>query len=397
MKKIFTILICLTLVFTSVFAEDVRSIGMGGEHITDYSDIYTLDRNPAGLGLAGKHNLWSTTDIYFGGPITDMVDIAKQQMNAAPAPTDPTMPPDDPAASDAAAQAQSDMMNALTDMIAKNNGVDVNLAIKGPLSFGLIVNGFGFSLSEKLYVDASIPSVTKLQANVGLEVDTTMGYGHNFDLGLNDIALGFTVSGFARLPNIGIDDSLTGFMNSMSTFDPMNMPATSTYGYSISAGAQWTFANFLSIGAVWKDIYAPTYTFTSENVSKVFELGGQKPVVNKKDQAVAVGIGLNIPTKWTFGIISSWTVYADHENILDFMAKDKLVRNPMLGFGAGTEVTLFKSISVRAGIKDSYLSAGCGIRLGIFNIDAAIYGKELGLEPGTKPQLNTALSISFKK
>ena len=44
-----------------------------------------------------------------------------------------------------------------------------------------------------------------------------------------------------------------------------------------------------------------------------------------------------------------------------------------------------------------YPSAGVGARLGAFNIDAAIFGRELGLEPGTRPQLNLAISLEFFK
>ena len=109
-----------------------------------------------------------------------------------------------------------------------------------------------------------------------------------------------------------------------------------------------------------------------------------------------MGIGIKIPTSFTFGIISSWTAYVDHENILVFFDENNL-RNPILGFNAGTELELFKTIRLRLGINESYLSAGVGLKLGVFHVDAAIFGSELGLEPGAKPNLNAALSISFHK
>ena len=33
---------------------DVRSLGMGGAHVVDTNDFYTLLKNPAGLALSGK-------------------------------------------------------------------------------------------------------------------------------------------------------------------------------------------------------------------------------------------------------------------------------------------------------------------------------------------------------
>ena len=53
MKKLLTILLCL-VISVSLFAQtDVRSLGMGGNHITDYSDIYTVQRNPVVMRVFG--------------------------------------------------------------------------------------------------------------------------------------------------------------------------------------------------------------------------------------------------------------------------------------------------------------------------------------------------------
>ena len=169
-------------------------------------------------------------------------------------------------------------------------------------------------------------------------------------------------------------------------------------GYGINAGAQYEFANFLSAGIVWNNILAPTFTTDiplDEDSDKEFTFKDARK--DKLDSTLAVGFGVKIPTSFSMGIISSWTAYLDHDNILDFFAKDKIVKNPILGLSAGTEVVLFKTIALRLGINESYLAAGCGIRLAAFNIDAAVFGSELGLEPGAKPQLNAALSISFRR
>ena len=138
----------------------------------------------------------------------------------------------------------------------------------------------------------------------------------------------------------------------------------------------------------------PFYSFDEEGELPEFSLKDAERVI--KPSSLAVGVGIKIPTGFTFGVISSWTAYVDHENVFEFFKEDNL-RNPLLGLNVGTEIELFKTILLRVGMNDSYLSAGCGLKLGVFRIDAALFGSELGLEPGSKPNLNAALSISFQK
>ena len=59
MKKLLTVLFCL-IISVCLFAQtDVRSYGMGGYHVTDYSDVYTTLKNPASLAYAKKHSLYA--------------------------------------------------------------------------------------------------------------------------------------------------------------------------------------------------------------------------------------------------------------------------------------------------------------------------------------------------
>ena len=87
----------------------------------------------------------------------------------------------------------------------------------------------------------------------------------------------------------------------------------------------------------------------------------------------------------------------DCNDLVSAFSNDPTKRNPALEFSAGTEIVFFKTIILRFGVDEMYPAAGIGIRLGAFNIDASIYGQELGYEPGARPQLNTAFSIGFYK
>ena len=380
MKKIFTILLCLVISVSLFAQEDVRSMGMGGNHITDYSDVYITQKNPAGLGFAGKHDLWTNTQVEIGGPLEDFMNIADNLANS-----------DNDSGDDS-----SGIEDAIIDLVKENNGLATGLSLVGPLQFGFIKNNFGLLFSEELFVDVNVPSISRGNVDIGLDINLLLGYGHKIDLGIHDIALGISANLFSRAINIGVDGSLTEIFDKVEDMD--NLPATSMIGYGINAGVQYEFANFLSAGIVWNNILAQTYTTDiplDEDSDKEFTFKDARK--EKLDPTLAVGFGVKIPTSFTLGIISSWTAYLDHDNILDFFAKDKIVRNPILGLSAGTEVVLFKTIALRLGIHESYPAAGCGIRLAAFHIDAAVFGSELGLEPGAKPQLNAALSISFHR
>jgi hypothetical protein len=85
---------------------------------------------------------------------------------------------------------------------------------------------------------------------------------------------------------------------------------------------------------------------------------------------------------------------ADYRDFLDLFKP--IYRNPILNATLGTEVIFLDVISLRAGINETYLATGLGLDLTLFQIDLALYGKELGIDPGKRPLLNMDLSLSFQ-
>lgn len=402
MKKLLTILICL-LISVSLFAtEDVRSMGMGGLHVTDYSDIYTLDKNPASLGFSDKHNLWINTQFNVSGPLSEIGTAANDIINS--------MESSEMEGSEMESTESSDSTNELvgqiTDIVSKNNGLTVNLDVVPLLNFGFIKNGFGLLLSTNIYTDVDIPSVNSVGINLGLNGNIKLGYGYKFDFGANDIAIGVSGDFFSNFVDVGIKGSLTELMSLAGGSDNSensnssvldNIPITSMKGFSLTSGLHYRYSNFLNVGIVWNNMLSSTNTTNATKVEgeiTSFAPDYSNGTKGKLDSKLAVGIGVKVPVNF---IITSMNIYLDHENVFDFFPSDKLVRNPILGLSAGLEAVLLKTFSLRLGINESYLAAGVGVRLGSFNIDAAVYGSELGLEPGDRPQLNTSISIAFRK
>lgn len=402
MKKTLTVLLCL-LISVSLFAvEDTRSKGMGGYHVTDYSDIYTLKKNPASLAFSEKHTLWLNLQGDAAGPLQDMYAVGEDLLAA----TESSENYDDYENSNeetATTDPSQELITKVTSIIEENNGFTTSFNIVPFLNFGFSNKGFGLLVSTDVYTNINVPSVTNVNLDIGFNADIDLGYGYNFDFGANDIAVGLSAKFFTNLMNVGFSGTLTELMNltednventESSILD--SIPMTTMKGFSITSGLHYRYANFLNVGVVWNNMISSTNTANilidpeTQEVKFDYDNGTK----SKLDSQLAVGFGVKVPVN---NIITSLNVYVDHENVIDFFVTDKIVKNPILGFNAGVEAVLLKAFSFRVGINESYLAAGFGVRLGAFNIDAAVYGSELGLEPGDRPQLNTSISVAFRK
>ena len=361
---------------------DVRSLGMGGTHIVDTNDFYTLLKNPAGLAFTGKKNMISVIAVNVGGPldkvpgIIDDLNMGKQVEDIIPA------------------------------IVADGMNVNLNLGLDGPICFGKISEtGFGWGFFETVNVDANIPSITLAKLTAKVEMGFVMGFGFKFDLGAGtSVSVGASGEAFAQIPRIAMQDSLTNILDSVQE-GTENLPFTSAIGLSCDVGAQVRLLNFIDAAIVWEDIFSPYFTKTT-TLGEV----EQDPSVLYSDfgnptfQAMnfRVGAGVNVfPNGALGGLISSLKVQLDIKDFglffRHFIDKElsALERSPWLNFSAGVEAGLMSFIYARLGYSDGFLSLGASVKLGALNLDAAIYTRELGRTPGANNQLNVAVSLGL--
>ena len=393
MKKIIAILVILcvagalfaadaNVTFKGMSALDNRSSGMGGGFVTDTSDYFTLMRNPAGLAFSGRHNLIGVTNINLGGPFEEALEIVQN----------PDMLSD-----------QTAIINEAKGLLSENK-LNIGFSLGGPIAIGgTYKNGFGWGLADQVKVNVSAPS-TIVKANVELDGDFILGYGHAIDLGaLGKIAAGLSADIYAQVPYMNVNANLMNLLTAtdMTSYLTNLMQFKTSTGANFNLGLQWRFLDFLNVGAVINNMVSvvanSTLTVDPENLDPAALLVFADSFQTTTGAGTLdIGVGLDIPTKWTLGLISSWGAYADIKDVFGCMKNDPLERNPILNMSIGTEMTLLNFISVRGGISDTYLHAGVGLRLLGLHIDAAVYGKELGTEPGTAPQMNAAISIGIR-
>lgn len=393
MKKIISIILAVSLIAAAFAADttvtfkgmptlDNRSMGMGGSHVTDTSDYFTLLRNPAGLAFSGRHNLIGVTNINLGGPFEEIFDLYNSGALSG----------DDPTA----------ILEPAMGLI-KDKKLNVGFNVGGPLAFGgTYNNGFGWGLYDQILFGFSAPS-TIVKANMEVDLDLVFGYGHKFSFGkAGDLAVGVSTDIYSQTPymsakfdlfNMGGGDFMDTLTNSMAL--------ASTTGFNVNAGVQYRFLDFLDAALVYNNFFGAVQQkdinldMLEQDPTTVLPFDGEmKTTVGAG--TLDFGVGVDVPTFWSLGIISNLNVYADVKDLVGVFKADPLEKNPVLNLTFGSEITLLNCISARVGIKDSYLNAGVGLRLLGLHIDAALFGKELGKEPGEAPQFNCAISFCIK-
>ena len=366
---------------------DVRSLGMGGMHITDTADFYTILKNPAGLGLAGGKMMISVVSANIGGPLQELPGVYNQYIQG------------------------EEITDIVSDLMQRDVNLNLGVGLDGPLCFGSISkNGLGWGFFESVKVDANIPSITLAEVTAQLEVGFVLGYGFTLDFGAGtSISVGASGEAYALVPRLAVRDSLTNIMDMVSGSGEQNqfnnIPLNSVIGLSCDVGAQVRLFDFIDVAAVWEDAYSPyksTTTTVGEAMSDYSVLFANYGEAQFQTGKFRGGVGLNLlPNGILGGLISSLKVQADVKDIMlfvkQFIKKDVslLEKSPWLNVTAGAEVGLMHFIYGRVGYSDGFASVGASLKLGAFNIDAALYTNELGRTPGTNSQMNAAVSVGL--
>ncbi|MCR4939348.1 MAG: hypothetical protein K5930_04470 [Treponemataceae bacterium] len=368
---------------------DVRSLGMGGMHATDTTDFYTILKNPAGLGLTGPKTMITVVSANIGGPLEKLPDVLEKY------------------------QAGEEPMNIAAGLLEEGAKLNFGVGLDGPLCFGSISkNGFGWGFFESVKVDALIPSVTLARLTAQLEAGLVFGYAYALDFGAgSSLSVGATAEGYALVPRLAVQDSLVNIIslatgegaNSGSQFD--DIPINTVVGLSCDLGVQLRLFNFIDAAVVWDDVYSvyksseTTFGEAMADYSVLFANFGD---LAKQESKFRVGLGLNLlPNGILGGLISSLKVQADVKDFMlfyrHFVEKNvsPLEKNPLFNIGAGAELGLMHFIFGRVGFSEGFISVGASLKIGALHLDAALYTKELGLNPGENSQMNAAVSFGL--
>lgn len=344
-----------------------RLNGMGGRHAALADDFSSLFSNPAGfVGVREELSVAELTVSAYG-PIFDIVDASQDFLGG-----DGTLD---------------------LSPIVGPGGFAAGVDAAGPLSFGWVGRSLGFGFFNRTRVDSSAKGLT-LSATASEEFLVTGGYAFRF---LNRdghvMDAGFLGKGFIR-GSLALQSSILTVTDLFDGNPLETQPFNTVAGVGADLGILYRFAQTYSAGLVFRDAYSPALKTVYGSASDFFNgaEGDGSYVTVRPSLDVGFAYQPRIPVLDRY--LSRFSLLLDYKDVLGFM--DLIPRNPILNLGIGAEVVVLDALSLRAGIADAAPSLGFGIDFSFMQLDFAMRGVELGLDPGAQTTYAIDLGLLFR-
>ena len=346
-----------------------RMSALGGPHAASVSGVDAIFENPAGFVAEETEFSFGAIVVNPAGPVFDMAGLMLSG---------------------------GDLLTGAAGLFDDSGRLYFQADLLGPLSFAYAGKGLGFGLFNRTVATVNAASLFNVAYSASEEIMLAGGYAYRFALGDgHTIDLGIMPKSFIRA-SVGDVASLTDIMALVS--DPGSLlasPLTMVSGVGFDAGVQWTYRRSLTVGFVAHDAYSPAMVTTYDS----YEAFADSPSSGVSAYAVvpavlSVGAAYDVPWPLLGRLGADLLVLVDYTDLLDLFSA--LPRNPILNVSFGAELTLLDILSLRAGVKDALPTAGFGIDLSVFTFSLAMYGEELGLEPGSRPVFNLLVAFEFK-
>jgi len=350
-----------------------RTAALGGYHAAAADGFDAIFENPAGFANPEQELSVARLTVNLAGPVFGMASIATS--------------------------GGADLVSALPSLLDPQGRLYFSTDIAGPVAFGYVGKGLGFSLFNRTLVTIDAVSLLVATMEVNEELLLTGGYAHRFELGNgHSVDLGIQAKGFARTGVAAsgtVEDLMFALMD--PTLLDSGLPFKTVTGLGVDLGLRWTSPFGLGLGLVARDAYSPAIINLYSSFADFrsgpagAKIGGPEAALIHPD--MSLGLVYRLPFDFLDAMGATVTVMADYRDILDLFSI--IPRNAALNASAGVEVVLLDILSLRAGIRDALPSAGFGIDLSAFSFSLAMYGSELGLEPGSRPVYNLLVSLDF--
>ncbi len=339
---------------------------LGGPHTTMNDGFSCLLNNPAGFRSAKPEISVAQLSLGLKGPIFDMANLVVD--------------------------------DNLSDIPSLLKGIYTGIDLLGPLSFGYIGNGLGFGIYGNTISTVSSVDPLTLEIKLGEEVVICGGYALRLPLGeetYHSLDFGMLLKGsFKGL--VDFEESAVNITD-VSSSTILDAPFDLITGIGFDIGLRYTYKDIFAAGLVGRDPFSPTL-HTEYSSLRSFSSGDASTGTSYGIVPFALDAGVmyspRLPDTNLF--VSRVRFYADYYDILDFWLYPSLATNPLLHIGLGSDVTILEILNLRVGFYQGLFSAGFGLNLHYFVLDAAMFGTELSTEPGLHPVYNIQLGISFK-
>ena len=285
--------------------------------------------------------------------------------------------------------------NALLNQVVSNG-----IGARTQFGVGWVGDGFGIASANTLVFDAP-KAETVLGATVNLDVDSAFifGYSHKIELGDElSLAVGGDLQALAkvRVANLSLQDVMTAVGSSdvvsylLTQFD--DIQAGWAIGGNVGTTVEW---RFLRGSLAIRDIGHTRYQMYRTSLDKL----QNSNLGTKLNGSFIVPMTMRVG----FGIDPGWDLFNPKFHVEYIQPLATEAQSVAAGYGsfltrlnAGAELELLNMLSLRGGLRGGYLTAGVGLDLFVFEVNAAVWAEETGFYLGDAPQMAGNLEIAFR-
>jgi len=391
MKRLFPVLVLL-LAGSAVFANTINEIpfmpmspgllGRGGSGIADARGYDALFTNPAGFSRdPSAFTLSSTTSWVYARP-DEFLGLLGQFA--------------------AGTSSTSSLLTFMSNQVTRG-GLGAGAA------WGIGYVGGGLGLGASLILDSTLsgPSLLGATGNLTGTIGFIVGLSVPFDLAGFKVHVGGDVRPMVRvhapLPNSAAVDMLDALANGGDVLAALGTAQT-FYGVGIGLDAGVIAElGWFNVGISIRDLAGTQFRYNYSTFSAVqsaitsslqFPTTGTLETANQYTIPMDIGIGLDFhPDLGTLANIVDPTVTLEMRNLVGALAGTAV---PWTLLHAGVETRFFSFFTVRGGLNQGFLTAGAGMKFLFFDLNFAVFTRELGLHVGDQPLSGMTMDASLR-
>lgn len=353
---------------------DARAAALGGYHAAETAGLSTLFANPACFTTASGEFVVAGASAQLSGPVFDIAGLIIDD--------------------------KLKDLTALAGLMDPSGRLYTALDSAGPVSIGYVGKGLGVGLFNRSWATVNASSLMNVDVDAAEELLAIAGYAYRFKLGTAmALDVGLSTKCFFRF-EMPYPTSLLGLTTLLSDYGSVlaSSPYRATTGVGLDAGMRFSLLDRYSFAVAARDAYTPTFSANLPSWA-AFAADPLSAVSTASDKGLvpcdlSAGFCVDPPLGLLGRYISSWRFLVDYRDILSLL--DTVPPNPFLLVSAGTELTLHDVLHIRAGWNQGSPAAGFGLDLTLFDLELAMFGKELGTELGQRTVYNLLVSVNVK-
>lgn len=265
--------------------------------------------------------------------------------------------------------------------------------------------GYGFGVGLLVNIDSEVYGQELLTSELDSVLTTSLllGYAKSIDLEIIKLDIGMSLRPMYKIRSSSkltpVVDMLLDESSNDSFFEELDY--LTGFGIGVDLGVQAHFMD-LSAGISLIDIMGTRiiyYENTYEDIMNGNYLSSDEIV---DEYVTPTSIKLGISYNPQFGSFNDYVnpsisadynlMFVDEASVEDYASQGNFWNNLSLG----SNIEFFEMVTARAGLNQGYVTLGLGLDLFIFEIDAAVYSKELGAIVGDRQQMGAALEFAVR-